>query len=765
LSYEPDPIDTSKVTLEGQILELTELLSRNVHDMWARQRLSGGWRHGRERNDTLKEHPCLIAYEELPESEKEFDRNIVLGVIKSILALGYRIEPPASPHPQTHAGRRYPAGPTPGVPAGRQSTELARLLDEAHTLDSTSLLTIWQARNLVVWSHSPQAYRRLAEQILRSGEPLVAHEVATEGLEYWPGDVKLRQLLALALARSGAAQRANAVILELQQEGHVDEETLGMLARTHKDLALAATNPSEREAHLRRAAAAYSRAYQQTGGYWTGANAATMAVLLGDMDQATTLAREVRSACLQALDPAQGTDADRYWPLAALGEVALILGEWSEAEDWYGRAAEVGRGRLGDLSTTRRNARLLLDQRGGDRERIERCLRIPRVVAFTGHMMDGLNHAGPRFPQQIERVASDAIRQRLEKLDARLGYASAACGSDLLFLEAILALKGEAHIVLPYDKEQFRSNSVEIVSGASWGERYDRVLQEAAEVVIASEQRLEADDTAYEYANLLLLGLASLRAQQLETELVVLAVWDGRPGGGPGGTASTVQSWRKLGHEVELINLAEILRHESYQLPPGSGSPEPRPRVRPPVKSPRLPAQIRAILFADAVGFSKLTEEEIPRFAEHYLGVIADLAARHAPLVKNTWGDGLYFVFADIREAGHFALEVCALIDETDWAEKGLPAGMGVRIALHAGPVYRCKDPITRKANYLGMHVSRAARIEPITPPNQVYVSQAYAALISSQRVTDLACEYVGQLPLAKEYGTYPTYHLLRRRR
>jgi hypothetical protein len=91
LQYEPQPIDTGRVLLDGEIRELTELLARNAHDIWARQRLADGWHFGPKRNDQQKEHPCLVPYEELPESEKEYDRNAATETLKAILALGYRI--------------------------------------------------------------------------------------------------------------------------------------------------------------------------------------------------------------------------------------------------------------------------------------------------------------------------------------------------------------------------------------------------------------------------------------------------------------------------------------------------------------------------------------------------------------------------------------------------------------------------------------------------------------------------------------------------
>src|SRR5262249_23591964 len=138
---------------------------------------------------------------------------------------------------------------------------------------------------------------------------------------------------------------------------------------------------------------------------------------------------------------------------------------------------------------------------------------------------------------------------------------------------------------------------------------------------------------------------------------------------------------------------------------------------------------IMAMLFADAVKFSHLSEEQLPRFVQHFLGAIGDLTARspHASIVRNTWGECLYFLVEDIRAAGLFALDLCDLVTNTRWETKGLPEKLSLRIALHAGPVLECEDPITRQKSYTGTHISRAARIEPITPPGMVYASQAFA--------------------------------------
>ena len=91
-NYIPQPIDTSDVKLPKELETLVEQMAKNVHEVWAQTRIAQGWTYGVERNDALKHHPCLVSYEELPESEKEYDRNTSVETLKLILKLGFEID-------------------------------------------------------------------------------------------------------------------------------------------------------------------------------------------------------------------------------------------------------------------------------------------------------------------------------------------------------------------------------------------------------------------------------------------------------------------------------------------------------------------------------------------------------------------------------------------------------------------------------------------------------------------------------------------------
>ena len=89
--YIPQPIDTSDIKLPEKLEQLVEQMSKNVHEVWAESRISQGWTYGEQRNDELKTHPCLVPYEDLPEVEKDYDRNTSIGTLKLILKLGFKI--------------------------------------------------------------------------------------------------------------------------------------------------------------------------------------------------------------------------------------------------------------------------------------------------------------------------------------------------------------------------------------------------------------------------------------------------------------------------------------------------------------------------------------------------------------------------------------------------------------------------------------------------------------------------------------------------
>lgn len=90
-NYIPQPIDTKDVVLPEELMPLAEEIAKNVHEVWSKGRMDNGWKYGEERNDAEKLHPCLVPYEELTETEKEYDRNTSQETLKLIMKLGFKI--------------------------------------------------------------------------------------------------------------------------------------------------------------------------------------------------------------------------------------------------------------------------------------------------------------------------------------------------------------------------------------------------------------------------------------------------------------------------------------------------------------------------------------------------------------------------------------------------------------------------------------------------------------------------------------------------
>jgi class 3 adenylate cyclase len=345
----------------------------------------------------------------------------------------------------------------------------------------------------------------------------------------------------------------------------------------------------------------------------------------------------------------------------------------------------------------------------------------------------------------------EALRARIAAIRPVAAYGSAACGADILCLELVREMGGETHVVLPFPAPEFRQASVDFAAG-DWGARFVRALAAAGSVTVTSDHRASGSSATFEYSNLVVTGLGILRARLLDGSLRALAAWDAGAAGAAGGAASLVPLWEARGIAIDRVDLAAL--RGAKPAPPSPPAPVPPEQA--------VRHEMRAMLFADAVGYSQLSEDQIPGYISGFLGAVAQLNARtrHRFEHVETSGDGLYMVFREAADAGHYALELNALVAAFDRKACGLPPGFDLRIALHCGPVHCARDPITGFPMYTGPHTSRAARIEPITPPGQVYASSAFAAVAAASGVEGICLDYVGRIPLAKGYGTLGLYHV-----
>ena len=720
MSGSVDPSVMQPGGLPSELLELQELLAEKVHDAWARQRIAEGWVLGTVRDEQARTHPGLVPYEQLSESEKQYDRETAFTTIRTVLARGYHILPPARQRPNASA-------------VNELDRELSSLREFVQAADSGSLGTLlmcWRAMPIVCRWRDLALARQFVDRLLEFNEPLVAFDFVTEGLENWPDDLRLKQLQGLSLARAGAVRKANQVFLELRDAGHRDEETLANLARTYKTLWLEARTPDERQLQLSAAYDAYLDSYRTTAGTWSGINVAFLALMRGDLGTARDMAGRVYRQCLVLLDAEPDSISERYWTLATLGEAALIQGRAEESRTWYLQACAIAGKRYGNVASTRHQAKRLVAQLQLDWTPFVECFPLPAVVLCIT-----ARDAWPRnapCPAEVQSHIMALVSGEMAVRRPVIGFGRLRNWLDLLFLEAVLQAGGEAAVLL----DEWEPDGAERGEDP-FHERSERVVRNCCEVHRVTARIDSALNPDHDYTARILIGLATMQGRQLDVAPVPLSL--------------------PPTDFIDAPRQASDSELSAASLSPTSDSTHTAPILS---AVPRL----MSLLFADVRGYSRLSETQLLVFAREFLGRVAALVELSPvrPVTRHTWGDGLFFAFNQVHEAGEFALDLAELIDRMDWRSVGLPADLSIRIGLHAGPVYECLDPVSGHSTFCGVHVNHAARIEPITPPGNVYASEAFAALASAEDIRGFVCEYVGRTPLAKDFGLFSTYHVRR---
>jgi hypothetical protein len=583
----------------------------------------------------------------------------------------------------------------------------------------------------------------------RRGELLAAFDIAERALTEHASDIWLKHRAVLALARAGATAEAERRFFEYGLDDVGEEDVAALRARITKDRALAAEG-EQRRLLAAGASGLYEGIFERTGGYYPAINAATLHLLAGEPARSTALAREV-------LATLERDGESSYYTVATEAEAHLLLREEDRAGDALARAAELHGGDYAALATTRRQLRLVCEHLGVDRALLG-VLAGPAVVHYCGHRLDADPSAQFIAEQEdavVARVAREVSRRRVG-----FAYGSMASGADVLWAEQLIAAGAELHVVLPFALEEFIRWSV-APAGERWVSRFERCLSTAASVRYATENAFLGDDVLFRYASELAMGLALLRASYLDADARQLAIWDGEPARGAAGTAIDVQTWRSGGHESTVVapdGTAPAVTDHAMLV--DRGRPSAGQGVDDAGERPKR--VVRAMLFGDIKGFSKLTDEQMLPFSRSVMGSLAAVLERHSASIghRNTWGDAIYVVFEGATEAAACALELQRTMSSLNLASEDLPATLAMRLGGHLGPVFKTTDPVLGSVGFIGSHVSRTARIEPVTPPGAVYVTEPFAAALALASGHRFTCDYVGHMPTAKDSGRLRMYRL-----
>ena len=579
-----------------------------------------------------------------------------------------------------------------------------------------------------------QANTDAARTALRGGNLLLAYDICAREIAAGDPGRKLRYLLVLTLARMGETKRALGFFEANGLAEDDDVDVAALQGRLLKDLAGIA-DVDARPAAFARASDVYLDAHRRFGGYFTLINAASLAHLAGSVEHAAGLAQAVLT------DP-EIDAATSYFAAASAVEALLLLDRFDDADAALGVAVACPDADAGARASTVRQFALLADSApAASAQRIAAMierLRPAPVAMFCGHML-------VEDPIAEARIGA-AIETELDASGTTIGYGALACGADILCAETLLRRGGELHVVLPFAVADFIEQSV-APGGPGWLGRFDTALAAATSVSFATEASYIGDVAQFGYGASFAMGLTCLRARHLETSPLQLAIWDGAAARGAAGTGIDVAAWQKHGFETRVIEPGSIQRPAHAAAPDAMSS---------------APREFRSIVFTDFAGFSKVTEHALPIFWSEVMGRVAAALGANPDAVRfrNTWGDALFAVIDEPVAAAEIALDMLRRLASFDPAILGLGRNAGMRVGLHHGPVYLIPDPITGKDNYLGTEVTRTARIEPVTPVGQVYVTQPFAALLALTGDARFATAYVGKIVLAKGYGEMTMYRL-----
>ncbi|MBA4285375.1 MAG: hypothetical protein C0434_07560 [Xanthomonadaceae bacterium] len=546
---------------------------------------------------------------------------------------------------------------------------------------------------------------------LKAGNYLLCHDLAERARADGLRSRELDHLALLSLANAGSTQLALRRYRELGVGGEAGdpynvEEWLSLKGRLLKDLALAAP-PDKAPALFVESGRVYAQAFDHAQGYFPGINAATMLMLGGRGPEALVLARRVL-ASLEALDgDTAPSDAEHYYRAVTEAEAALLLGSLERVRGALARAAQWQPGNVNALSRTSAQLRLICRHLGHDESHLD-ALRVPPVL-FVPAAGIGTE---PALPDEASFVCIglDGLRE----LDIAEHYSARGI---------------RVHLVLPAVREQLVEEWLRR-HGCAVAGRLQRYLDSGAECSIAQGFLEREAEWRAAYVSATACGLSRLEARRI----------------GAG--------WHDLGHP-DGVQQANAACGCSAPLPPRSGvGADGRPESR----------RLVGTLFADFAGYSRLGDEEQPVFQEVLIGGIAAALAEHQPriLLQHTWGDAVHVVTDDAETTARIADRIHGIVERARGGLGGMLEKLELRLSAHYAPVFEGIDPVEGTTTYFGSQLSFAARVEPVTPPGMIFVTEAFAARLMLEAPDRYAAEYAGEIELAKRYGKYRLYSLRR---
>lgn len=574
--------------------------------------------------------------------------------------------------------------------------------------------------------NTAELFTARAREAQRAGNYLLCYDLVDQAQQLGVQTRPLQYLSLLALANAGSTEFAWRRYRELGlREEEIDEDWLALQGRLLKDLALAGGSREDFQA----SAQAYLSAFRQTGGYFTAINAATMFLLAGETETSHQLAREVLTLAAGTI-PAD--DTDHYYLRASEAEAALLLGDGVRARQSLRAADTLAQGNVSARSRTRQQLRLVCRHLRIE-DQFSALLRLPLLfyidrVAAEIPVVFGADRTAPAV-SGLDAAQCEGARV----------YTALLQPSDLCAAEYFLGRGARLSLVLPTARKPLIERWQRSF-GPGWAMRLARCLEQATEVIATQGFLEEEQDWAGSHVAAMAQGLARLAAQ-------------------------------RLGNQCRRVELAPATNPPGYWLRVDAdcGSTAQLPAPCPAVQRQDVKRRFVGLIFADIAGFRRLQDEEMPRFWSRIMGGVAQILARHGDkvLFRHTWGDAINVVTEDAATAAEIAVAIQGCIEDVRRSESGMLREIELRLAVHFAPAFAGHDPVENVANYYGSQLSFTARIEPVTPPGMIFVTEAFAARLALESPEGFAAEYAGEVELAKRFGKYRLFslHSMERRR
>ncbi len=594
---------------------------------------------------------------------------------------------------------------------------------DAKLNDNQTLRQSWQSDG-DNWDQTQ--LQEAAQQAISFSDMHLGIDIANAAIDRFGAHPSSQYYLALAYANCGSREEvfklSETLMSTVKESDDIYEDALCLVGRLEKDKFLRgaqnkpnnfSSSHSSNQADdtaLVNALEAYHDAYEFSGGSFPGINAATLFQLADAKEKSREIAVKIITS--------NAADQDEFWQLATLAEAHLLLEEFDSARHYYQQVVEMAGDNYGLLASVKKHLPLICKKMSVPKD-IQELLSGPAIGVFSGHMFDTADRQSARFPIELKDQVAAEIGEFIDSNQIKIGYASGACGGDLIFCREILNRGLELNVVLPFASEEFRRTSVAI-NGVDESMEYWDILKHATSVSIATDESHLNNPCLYTHAADLIEGYAQLRAKQCDGHLKVVAAIDPYTSGESGGSLERAVIWLEEGKDVHIIDIGKLRGEDKTNsiLPVAKKKSDVR----------QLDREIKSL-----VEISSNTHDDVVH------RVMASKVPEDMDFMR---GEGINRAFATTKEASEYAYHVRALAQMIEWQEMDLPADTQLQIAIHTGPIFpRSK---TKDRDYFGTHVFYARELAEVTPPGCIYLTEPAAALLETHGPFEFSSDYLG---------------------